>query len=64
MPVIALETGQFFLASSAAASNCSAVMPGTTPVTVSLMPVMFTRIEGDIGSSVERGGRCRPRQDI
>ncbi len=40
VPVIALETGQFFLASSAAASNCSAVMPGTTPITDSLMPVM------------------------
>ena len=40
VPVSALETGQFTLASCAAASNSSAVMPGTTPVTVSLMPVI------------------------
>ena len=40
VPVSACETGQFCLASSAAAANCSAVRPGTTAFTVSLIPVM------------------------
>src|SRR5215470_2050793 len=40
VPVSALLTGQFFLASSAAAANSAAVMPGTTPCTVSRIPLM------------------------
>jgi len=65
VPVIALETGQFFLASCAAASDCLAVMPRIPPVMVSLMPVMSEdrrpvsveqRFRFDSGSS-ERGFR-------
>ena len=50
-----------FLASSAAAWNCSAVIPGTTPVTLSLMPVIpspawkvtSARVSSEVGG-------CRP----
>ena len=40
VPVRAWLTGQFFLASSAAATNASLSMPGTVPSTVRWMPVM------------------------
>jgi hypothetical protein len=40
VPVSAWDTGQFVLASWAAASNASASIPGTTPRTESLIPVM------------------------